>query len=82
VQPGDGDAISNMPQPKVLKFTKSVQYFASAKTSRPVLEAGLDQFIPLIKQHKEMVSQIFGIKISIITSGAGVFHSVFALFYN
>jgi len=34
--------------------------------SRPVLEAGLDKFIPLIRQHKEMVSQVFGIKISII----------------
>jgi len=58
VQPGNGDTINNMPQPKVLKFTKSVQYFASTKTSRPVLEAGLDWFIPLIRQHKEFVSEL------------------------
>jgi len=69
VQPGNGEAINNMPQAKVLKFTESIQYFAGTKTSRLVLEAGLDWFIPLIRQHKEMVSQIFGIKISIIRSG-------------
>jgi len=57
-----------MPQTKGIKFTKSVQYFASAKTSRQVLEAGLDKFIPLIRHHKEMVSQMFDINISIITS--------------
>jgi len=57
-----------MPQAKVLKFTESVQYFASAKTSRQVLEAGLDLFIPQIRQHKEMVSQMFDIKISVIMS--------------
>jgi len=57
-----------MPQTKGIKFTKSIQYFAGAKTSRQVLEAGLDRFIPLIRHHKEMVSQMFDIKISIITS--------------
>jgi len=57
-----------MPQTKGLKFTKSVQYFASAKTSRQVLEAGLNKFIPLIRRHKEMVSQMFDIKINAITS--------------
>jgi hypothetical protein len=55
-----------MPQPKVLKFTESVDVFASAKTSRTVLEAGLDKFIPLTKQHKEFISQNFDIKISVI----------------
>jgi len=57
-----------MPQTKGVKFTKSVQYFAGAKTSRQVLEAGLDWFIPLIRHYKEMVSQMFDIKISVITS--------------
>jgi len=57
-----------MPQTKGIKFTKSVQYVAGAKTSRQVVEAGLDWFIPLIRHHKEMVSQMFDIKISIITS--------------
>jgi len=57
-----------MPQAKALKFTKSVQYFDGAKTSRQVLEAGLDRFIPLIRHHKEMVSQMFDIKINIIMS--------------
>jgi len=57
-----------MPQTKGVKFTESLPYFASAKTSRQVVEAGLDQFIPLIRHHKEMVSQMFDIKISIITS--------------
>jgi len=57
-----------MPQTKGLKFTSGVQYFAGTKTSRQVLEAGLDRFIPLIKHHKEMVSQMFDIKISIIMS--------------
>jgi len=57
-----------MPQTKEIKFTKSVQYFASAKTSRQVLEAGLDKFIPLIRHHKEMVSQMFDIRINVITS--------------
>jgi len=85
VQPGNDDAINNMPQPKVLKFTKSVQYFASTKKSRPVLEAGLDWFIPLIRQHKEMVSQMFGIKISVIMldcktlKGNAIFRKTFGL---
>jgi len=57
-----------MPQTKGVKFTKSIPYFASAKTSRRVVEAGLDQFIPLIRHHKEMVSQMFNIKIRFITS--------------
>jgi len=57
-----------MPQSKGVKFSKSVQYFAGAKTSRQVLEAGLDQFIPLIRHHKEIVSEMFDIEISIITS--------------
>jgi len=57
-----------MPQTKGVKFTESVPYFAGAKTRRQVIEAGLDQFIPLIRHHKEMVSQIFDIKISVITS--------------
>jgi len=57
-----------MPQTKGIRFTKSVWYFASTKTSRQVLEAGLSKFIPLIRHHKEMVSQMFDIKISIITS--------------
>jgi len=55
-----------MPQTKGGKFTESVPYFAGAKTSRQVLEAGLDWFIPLIRHHKEMVLQMFDIKISII----------------
>jgi len=59
VQPGNNEAINNLPQTKVLNFTESVQYFAGSKTSRLVLEAGLDQFIPLIKKHKEMISQMF-----------------------
>jgi len=50
------------------KFTKSIQYFAGTKTIRQVLEAGLGQFIPLIRHHKEMVLQMFGIKINVITS--------------
>jgi len=66
VQPGDDEAINNLPQTKVLNFTESVQYFASAKTSRSCLEAGLNRFIPLIKKHKEMISQMFDIKISVI----------------
>jgi len=57
-----------MSETKLLKFTKSVQYFAGAKTSRQVLEAGLDWFIPLIRKHKEMISQTFDIKISVIMS--------------
>jgi len=57
-----------MLQTKGVKFTKSVPYFAGAKTSRQVVEAGLDQFIPLIRHHKEMISQMFNIKISVITS--------------
>jgi len=57
-----------MPQTKALKFTKSVQYFASAKTSRQVLEAGLNRFIPLIRHHKEIVSQMFDIKTTVIMS--------------
>jgi len=57
-----------MPQSKGVKFTKSVPYFAGAKTSRQVLEAGLDWFIPLIRHHKEMVSQMFDIKINVMTS--------------
>jgi len=68
VQPSNNEAINNLPQTKVLKFTKSVQYFANSKTSRQVLEAGLDRFIPLIKKHKEMISQMFDIKISVIMS--------------
>jgi len=39
-----------------------------AKTRRQVVEAGLDRFIPVIRKHKEMVSQMFDIKISVITS--------------
>jgi len=42
-----------VPQTKGLKFTKSVQYFAGAKTSRQVREAGLNKFIPLIRHQKE-----------------------------
>jgi len=57
-----------MQQTKGVKFTESVPYFAGAKTRRQVVEAGLDQFIPLIRHHKEMVSQMFDIKISVITS--------------
>jgi len=61
-------AVNNLPQTKVLKFTESVQYFASTKTSRQVLEVGLDRFIPLIKKHKEMISQMFDIQMSFIMS--------------
>jgi len=50
-QPGDGEVINNMPKPKILKFTKSIEYFACAKTSLPILEGGLDRFITLIWQH-------------------------------
>jgi len=57
-----------MQQTKGVKFTESIPYFAGSKTRRQVVEAGLDQFIPLIRHHKEMVSQIFDIKISVITS--------------
>jgi len=57
-----------MPQTKGGKFTESVPYFAGAKTSRQVVEAGLDRFIPLIRHHKEMVLQMFDIKINVITS--------------
>jgi len=57
-----------MQQTKGVKFTESIPYFAGAKTRRQIVEAGLDQFIPLIRHHKEMVSQMFNIKISIITS--------------
>jgi len=57
-----------MPQTKGVKFTKSVPHFARAKTRRQVVEAGLDWFIPLIRHYKEMVSQMFDIKISVITS--------------
>jgi len=64
-----------MPQTKGVKFTKSVPHFASAKTLRQVIEAGLDQFIPLIRHYKEMVSQMFDIKISIITSDRQMFRS-------
>jgi len=57
-----------MPQTKGVKFTESVPHFAGAKTSRQAVEAGLDWFIPVIRNYKEMVSQMFNIKISIITS--------------
>jgi len=57
-----------MPQKKGVKFTESVPYFASTNTSRQVIEAGLDWFIPLIRHHKEMVSQMFDIQINVITS--------------
>jgi len=57
-----------MPQTKGAKFTESVPHFAGAKTSRQVVEAGLDRFIPVIRNYKEMVSQMFNIKISIISS--------------
>jgi len=57
-----------MPQTKGVKFTKSIPYFAGAKTSRQVVEARLDWFIPFIRHHNEMVLQMFDIKISIITS--------------
>jgi len=57
-----------MPPTKGVKFTESVPYFAGAKTRRQVVEAGLDQFIPVIRNHKEMVSQMFDIKMSVITS--------------
>jgi len=57
-----------MLQTKGVKFTESIPYFAGAKTRRQVVEAGLDWFIPVIRHYKEMVSQMFDIKISIITS--------------
>jgi len=68
-----------MPQTKGLKFTKSVQYFAGAKTSRKVLEAGLNKFIPLIRHHKEMASQMFDIEISVIKSNWQTFKEKLAL---
>jgi len=55
-QAGYIEAINNMPQPKILKFMESVQYFAGAKTSRLILEVSLDRFIAVLRQHKEMVS--------------------------
>jgi len=64
-----------MSQTKGVKFTESVPYFAGAKTSRQVVEAGLDQFIPLIRHHKEMVSQMFDIKINVITSNCHTLRS-------
>jgi len=64
-----------MLQTKGVKFTESIPYFASAKTRRQIVEAGLDQFIPLIRHYKEMVSQMFDIKISIITSNRQTFRS-------
>jgi len=64
-----------MPQTKGVKFTKSLPYFAGAKTSRQVVEAGLDRFIPLIRHHKEMISQMFDIKISVITSNRQILKS-------
>jgi len=64
-----------IPQAKGVKFTESIPYFAGAKTSRQVVEAGLDWFIPSIRHHKEMVSQMFNIKISIITSDRQTFRS-------
>jgi len=68
------DSLNNvMPQTKGLKFTESVQYFAGAKTSRQVLEVGLDKFIPLIRHHKEIVSQMFDIKINVIMSDRQTF---------
>jgi len=57
-----------MPLTKGVKFTDSVPYFAGAKTRRQVVEAGLDRFIPVIRNHKEMVSQMFDIKMNVITS--------------
>jgi len=57
-----------MPQTKGVKFTESIPYFARAKTRRQVIEAGLDRFIPVIRNHKEMVSQMLDIKIGVITS--------------
>jgi len=68
-----------MPQSKGVKFTESVPYFAGAKTSRQVLEVGLDRFIPLIRHHKEMVSQMFDIKINVITSNRQTFKHKLAL---
>jgi len=64
-----------MPQTKGVKFTESVPHFAGAKTRRQVVEAGMDQFIPLIRHYKEMVSQMFNIKISVITSNRQMFRS-------
>jgi len=68
MEPNDGEDLNNIPKPKILKFSESIDYFASAKTSWQVLEAGLDRFIPLIQKHKELVSQNFDIKISVIMS--------------
>jgi len=68
-----------MQQTKGVKLTKSIPYFAGAKTSREVVEAGLDQFIPLIRHHKEMVSQMFDIKINVITSNRQTLRSKLAL---
>jgi len=67
-QPGNAEAINNILQSKRLNFTENAQCFVGSKTSWPVLEAGLDRFIPLIRQHKEMVSQMFNIKINVIMS--------------
>jgi len=64
-----------MPQTKGVKFTESVPYFAGTKTRRQVVEAGLDRFIPVIRNYKEMVSQMFNIKISVITSNRQMFRS-------
>jgi len=64
-----------MPQTKGGKFTESVPYFAGAKTRRQVIEAGLDRFIPVIRNHKEMVSQMFNIKMNVITSDRGTLKS-------
>jgi len=64
-----------MPQTKGVKFTESVPHFASAKTKRQVVEAGLDRFIAVIRHYKEMVSQMFNIKISVITSNKQTFRS-------
>jgi len=64
-----------MQQTKGVKFTESVPYFSSTKTGRQVVEAGVDRFIPLIRHHKEMVSQMFDIKINVITSNRQMFRS-------
>jgi len=64
-----------MPPTKGVKFTDSVPYFAGAKTRRQVVEAGLDWFIPVIRNHKEMVSQMFDIKMNVITSDRGTLKS-------
>jgi len=68
-----------MPPTKEGKFTDSVPYFAGAKTRRQVVEAGLDRFIPVIRNHKEMVSQMFDIKMSVITSDRGTLKHKLAL---